>query len=302
MHRGTIFAVCLVLHAANAQQASIRIPNDVIQQRLGLYKGNDTRREGTLRQLFQDAGCAAPNLVEQAVPGKTQPNVICTLPGATAATLIVGAHFDHVDNGDGVIDNWSGASLLPSLFQILASAPRQHTFIFVGFAGEESGLVGSKFYVKHLSAEQIAHVEAMINLDTLGLGPAEVWVSQSDPRLVNTIAAAAHLMKLPLAGMNLNGLGESDEESFIAQNICTLSVHSLTAANAHVLHRPEDNPTAVHPADYYDTFRLLAAYLPALDGLPFPAHHVCTVQAIDAGDPSVSRQWHHRIGSIAAAH
>jgi hypothetical protein len=117
----------------------------------------------------------------------------------------------------------------------------------------------------------------MINLDSLGLGPTEVWVSQSDPRLVNTIAAVAHLINIPIAGMNTNGFGESDEESFIAQKVCTLMIHSLTPANAHILHRPDDNPTAIHLPDFYDTFRLLATY-PAFFryfALPQPArmHH-----------------------------
>ena len=243
-------------HLLIAQQVSI--PQSTIQQRLALYKGNDTKRETALKQLFLDSGCDPANLSEQTVPSRKQPNVICLLPGATAATIIVGAHFDHADEGDGVVDNWSGASLLPSLFQILAATPRRHTFLFIGFTGEENGLIGSDFYVNQLNPEQLSHIEAMINLDSLGLGPTEVWVSQSDPRLVNTIATVAHIINIPTTGMNLNGIGESDEESFIAQKVCTLTIHSLTPSNAHILHRPDDNPRAIHISNYYDTFRLLA--------------------------------------------
>jgi hypothetical protein len=121
----------------------------------------------------------------------------------------------------------------------------------------------------------------MINLDTLGLGPTKVWVSQSDPRLVNTIAAVAHIINIPIAGMDVNGLGESDEESFIAQKVCTLTIHSLTPDNAHILHRPDDNPTAIHLSDLYDTFRLLTTYLPSLDTLAYPSQHVCTIKPVD---------------------
>ncbi|MGA2878455.1 MAG: hypothetical protein ABSG13_05855 [Bryobacteraceae bacterium] len=32
-----------------------------------------------------------------------------------------------------------------------------------------------------------------------------------------------------------------------------------------ILHSPRDQMTAIHPADYYDTYRLLAAYLAYLD-------------------------------------
>jgi hypothetical protein len=59
----------------------------------------------------------------------------------------------------------------------------------------------------------------MINLDSLGLGPTEVWVSQSDPLLVSRLIAIARLLKLPVTGMNFNGVGESDEESFIREKV-----------------------------------------------------------------------------------
>ncbi|NYF89118.1 M28 family peptidase [Tunturiibacter empetritectus] len=282
-----------------AQQ--VAVPVSSIKQHLSLYKGNDTKREAALKQLFIEAGCPPATLSEQIVPTRKQPNVICLLPSATPATIVVGAHFDHVDKGDGIVDNWSGAALLPSLFQTLAASPRQHTFVFVGFTGEESGLVGSSFYVKQLSSDQLAHIEAMINLDTLGLGPTKVWISQSDPRLVNTIATVAHILDIHIAGMNVDGFGESDEESFVAQKVCTLMIHSLTPSNAHILHRPEDNPTAIHLDDYYDTFRLLAAYLPALDALPLPSHHVCIAKPVDNSSFS-SPRFRRRLPATSIPH
>jgi Zn-dependent M28 family amino/carboxypeptidase len=204
----------------------------------------------------------------------------------------LGAHFDHVDAGDGIVDNWSGASLLPSLYQALAAAPHKHTFMFVGFTGEEAGLVGSDYYVKQLSADQLARTEAMINMDTLGLGPTKIWVSQSDPRLVNGIAVVAHSMEIPIAGLNVDGFGESDEESFIREKVCSLTVHSLTPETAYVLHHPADNPSALHFKDYYDTYRLIAAFLNVLDTQLTADGHVCTTKPIDTPR---SRVWRPRI-------
>ena len=48
----------------------------------------------------------------------------------------------HEENGEGVVDNWNGASLLPSLFESLESQALRHTFRFIGFAEEETGLSG----------------------------------------------------------------------------------------------------------------------------------------------------------------
>jgi Zn-dependent M28 family amino/carboxypeptidase len=69
------------------------------------------------------------------------------LPGSSDQVIIVGAHFDRVPEGDGVVDNWSGASLLPSLYEAVKNEPRKHTYIFIGFTDEEQGEVGSRFYV-----------------------------------------------------------------------------------------------------------------------------------------------------------
>ncbi len=68
------------------------------------------------------------------------------LPGRSDRVIIVGAHFDRVADGDGVVDNWSGASLLPSLYEAVKLEPRRHTYIFVGFTDGEEGEVGSHFY------------------------------------------------------------------------------------------------------------------------------------------------------------
>jgi Peptidase family M28 len=129
--------------------------------------------------------------------------------------------------------------------------------------------------VKHLPKDQLARIEAVINLDTLGLGPTEVWVSQSDPSLVNRLGIVARAVKLPVTGMNVDGFGESDEESFIQQKLCTITIHSVTPQTAHVLHHRDDNPTAIHFSDYYDTYRLLAVYLAALDIVDPPTTNVC---------------------------
>ena len=40
----------------------------------------------------------------------------------------MGGHFDLAEKGNGVVDNWSGSSLLPSLYQRLKSVSRRHRF------------------------------------------------------------------------------------------------------------------------------------------------------------------------------
>jgi hypothetical protein len=271
MFRATIFWSALTTITASvpllAQIRFTTVKSDIVEQRLKSYKGNDSEREATIKTLFQSAGCPEDKLYEQPVKGLKQGNVICTLPGNTDSVIVVGAHFDHVDAGDGVVDNWSGASMLPSLYQVLKTEPRKHTFIFVAFAGEEKGLVGSHFYVNSLTPDQVKKINAMVNMDTLALGPTEVWVTHSDDKLVRALNGMALALKLPLTGVNVDRVGQSDEESFINRKIATITIHSLTKETIPVLHSSKDNYSAVHFDDYYNTYRLLSGYLVLLDGL-----------------------------------
>jgi hypothetical protein len=98
----------------------------VIESRLEQYRGNDRQRANTLKQLFSEAGCDEPHLSEPSVKGSKLPNVICVLPGGSGKVIIVGAHFDHVSEGHGVVDNWSGITI-HSLTQETWNAHILHT-------------------------------------------------------------------------------------------------------------------------------------------------------------------------------
>jgi hypothetical protein len=244
----------------------------LIESRLKSFSRNDTERETILKKLFADSGCAN-HISEQPVKHLSQPNLICTLPGQIESVIIIGAHFDHVDEGDGVVDNWSGASLLPSLYQSLNRTPRRHTFLFIAFAGEEQGLLGSQSYVNYMSQEDVAGTEAMINMDSLGLGPTEAWLSHADPNLAGLLSWVSKTLKIPLRAMNVEAVGTADSEEFARRKIPRLTVHSVTQTTLPVLHNSRDNLRAIHMEDYYDSYHLLAAYLAVLDtalGQPTP--------------------------------
>ncbi|MBI1750761.1 MAG: M28 family peptidase [Acidobacteria bacterium] len=141
----------------------------LIEARLKSFARSNEQRAQVMKKLFVESGCTGDKLTEQPVPHLDQPNLICVLPGADGAVVLVGAHFDIVQKGDGVVDNWSGAALLPSLYQSLSQHPRRHTYVFLAFSGEEKGLVGSEYYAKKLTKEEKSRIHAMVNLDTLGV-------------------------------------------------------------------------------------------------------------------------------------
>jgi hypothetical protein len=243
----------------------VLVNRETVDQRLREAPRKNDEREPALESMFAEAGCQGGNLTEQPVKHERFPNVICRLPGSLDSTIIVGAHFDKVARGGGVVDNWSGASVLTSLFQSLHDRPRRHTFLFIGFTAEEQGLVGSKYYVSRMTPGDVARTRAMVNIDTLALGPTNIWLTHSDRRLANAFYGVAQSMKLPLAVVNADGVGDDDSHSFMRLKIPTLMVHSITSPTFRILHSDSDNLSAVRFGDYYDSYRLIAAYLAWID-------------------------------------
>jgi Iap family predicted aminopeptidase len=217
--------------------------------------------------MFAEAGCDDQHLSEQPVKGSNLPNVICLLPGSSDKVIIVGAHFDRVSEGDGVVDNWSGASLLPSLYQAVKTVPRKHTYIFIGFTDEEQGEVGSGFYARQMTKEQVAATDAMVNMDTLGLAATEIWASHSDKQLNRAIAFVAKQLNVPVTGVNVEQVGSTDSEQFAARKIPSITIHSLNQEtwNARILHTSKDKLSAMRLDLYYETYRLVAGYIAFLD-------------------------------------
>jgi len=240
-------------------------PRDIVADRVHAVLKDNVARGQKVQAMLQEAGCPAGHLDLQPVKHVKAPNVICTVPGGSGLTIVVGAHFDHVNVGMGVIDNWSGVSLLPSLLECVRSALRRHTFVFAGFTGEEDGLLGSKSYVRHLAPEDLKRIVAMINFDSVGAGPVEVQVSTTNKDLLTRLLNTANSIKVPVSRMDFDSIGSSDYASFSEKKIPTLVLHSLTPQNFHILHSPDDNMKALRMDDYYDTYRLLAMYLAFLD-------------------------------------
>jgi Peptidase family M28 len=257
-----LISLLLLLASAAAQVQFHSVPQATVLDRLASAPTKNEDRQQKLVEMFAAVGCKAEL---QPVKHTNLANVICILPGDSQDAIIVGGHFDKVDRGKGIVDDWSGASMLPSLYESLKDDTRHHTFIFIGFAAEEKGLVGSRYYVAQMSAEQKAHAKEMINLECLGMNPPEVWASHSDPKLLGTLERVATAMKIPLSGVNVEQVGTADSESFAAAGIPRTTIHSVDQKNLDVLHSDNDNIKAIHPDLYYESYRLVAGYLATVD-------------------------------------
>lgn len=265
----TFFLACCSAGVA-AQTVNFNAASrEMIEARLQRYGGDDQQRQGTLKQLFSEVGCDRAHLSEQAVSGSKVPNLICSLPGSSNKTILVGAHFDHFARGDGVVDNWTGVALLPSLYQGLKGESHRHGYIFIGFTDAEKGHSegGALFFARHMSKEQGKAVDAMVNIDSLGLGHPTVWACQDTTLSAMLLSLAKGLdLEVTCAPRGL----VFDSLPFSEQNVPSISISSLTqeAFDAHIALTAKDKISAVRFDDYYQTYKLLAAYLASLDQLP----------------------------------
>jgi hypothetical protein len=239
-----------------------------IVQRMKIIPEANQDRMAELKTLFSEAGCTGNALTEQPVDGVEIPNIACQLRGASSDTIVVGAHYERVSSTQRPLDNWSGAALLPALYQSLKNKKRRHTFVFVAFADKGNDPAGAEFFIRHMTQPAVNRTDAMINLDALGLSPTKIWGAHSDKDLVHDLVVMVYALKLPASQIDITAAGNTDSEPFALRRIPQITVHSMTRQNV-----ISGETTQFRPANYYDTYRLLCGYLAYLDQSLKPRPH-----------------------------
>jgi Peptidase family M28 len=260
------WTLALTTVAAAQQLETKTLDEDALRGLLKQAIAGNAERYVRLKTLLDRSGCRGDIYKEQIVKGSSEPNMICTVAGTGASPhkIIVGAHFDS-RGGDGIIDNWSGAVLLPVFAQSLRERPRRHNFEFVAFAAEEKGLRGSRVYVKSIPKQDRTQIAAVIAIDSLGMTPTKYWPFGSTEQLVSAAIGIGQWLKLEISGFNLNGLGTTDSQVFMDAHIPVLSLHSVTRPTWKIINGRRDVWSAVSWKDYYDSYRLISALLFYLD-------------------------------------
>ena len=97
-------------------------------------------------------------------------NLIFSKQGASDRVILVGAHYDCVEQTFGTDDNASGVGVLLELARIYSTKESPYTIRFILFSAEEPGCLGSQYYVDNLSQEERDRIACMINIDTIAAG------------------------------------------------------------------------------------------------------------------------------------
>ena len=137
-------------------------------------------------------GCAA----ESATCAQVE-NVLAAIPGRTADTIVLMAHYDSVPNAPGAGDDGAAVAALLEVARIVkAGAPYRNTILLAFTDAEETGLLGAEaFFAEHPAAKR---ARAVINLEGSGsAGP--VYLLRTGPASGELMAAFRNVAPHPVA-------------------------------------------------------------------------------------------------------
>lgn len=109
---------------------------------------------------------------------------VCAVVKGTAkpdSFIFITAHYDHLGGMGkdtyfpGANDNASGVALLMNLAHYYAAHPPKYSIAFICFAGEEAGLIGSKYFTEN-PLVPLSHIRFLINTDLAGTGEEGIMV------------------------------------------------------------------------------------------------------------------------------
>jgi hypothetical protein len=207
-------------------------------------------------------------------------NVVAAIPGSDPALqnewVVVGAHYDHLGLGDrsslapsqigrihhGADDNASGTAGVLELARLAAKNRQEwkRSVLFITFAGEELGLLGSSNFVNHPTIP-LKSITAMINMDMIGrlnndrLLVGGVGTSPSFKPWLEELNQTTHLR----IEYSESGYDASDHMSFNAKKIPVLFFFSGLHTD---YHKPSDTSDKINAEG---AVRILSLVYTALD-------------------------------------
>ncbi len=189
------------------------------------------------------------------VKGITQPD----------SFVVFTAHYDHLGGmGAGTFfpganDNASGVSLVLNLARYYKAHPAKYSVAFILFAGEEAGLLGSRYYTEH-PLFPLERIKFLTNLDLLGTGNegimvvnATVFKSQFE-KLKAVNDGKQYVTQVKQRGKAAN----SDHYWFAEKGVPCFFIYTMGGIQAY--HDVFDRAETLPLTDYVDVFKLLVDF------------------------------------------
>ncbi|GAB2974942.1 hypothetical protein GCM10027049_06750 [Mucilaginibacter puniceus] len=183
--------------------------------------------------------------------------------------IVFTAHYDHLGGMGtdtyfpGANDNASGVSQLLSLAKYYAANPQPYSMVFIGFSGEEAGLLGSKYFSEH-PLINLSNIRFLVNMDILGTGDEGIMVVNATvyPKEFNLLkelnTSGKYLPKISSRGKAAN----SDHYWFTEKGVPAFYMYTMGGIKAY--HDVFDISKTLPLNGYNGVFKLLTGFVKEL--------------------------------------
>jgi len=180
--------------------------------------------------------------------------------------IMLTAHYDHLGMMGsktyfpGANDNASGVSMLLNLVKYYAQHPPKYKTVFVFFAGEEAGLLGSKYFTEHPVFE-LSKIKFLVNLDLLGTGDEGITVvnaTEFKPQF-ETIKKINAEKKYVALVKPRGKAHNSDHYWFTEKGVPSFFIYTMGGIKAY--HDVYDIPKTLPLTKYNAVFKLLVDFI-----------------------------------------
>lgn len=198
-------------------------------------------------------------------------NIGCLIKGSlnSDSVIVFSAHYDHLGGMGkntffpGANDNASGVSFLLNLLKFYSKHPPKYTHVFIWFAGEEAGLVGSKHFVGNTPIV-LNKIKFLINMDLLGTGDDGIMIVNGSiyQREFNKLQEVNSKLNLVKEIRKRGKAANSDHYWFSESNVPCFFIYTLGGINAY--HDIHDIEKTLPLTDYFDIFKLVTKFVSEL--------------------------------------
>ncbi len=176
------------------------------------------------------------------------------------------AHYDHLGmmgqtaTFNGANDNASGVAMMLTLMKYFSEHKPKYSVLFIGFGGEEAGLIGSQYYVKY-PVVPLEKMKFLLNVDLMGTGSEGIQVvnSTEHPKEFETLKKINQKENLIKAIKPRGKAANSDHYWFEEAGVPSFFMYTLGGVTYYhdVLDRPETLPLT----EFDDLHKLIVEFV-----------------------------------------
>lgn len=252
---------------------------------------------GVSREVMSWIRRRDPESVSISVAAESRPaesqNVEAVIGPETDDEVLVTAHLDAHDIGDGAADNGLGCATLVEIAATLAPIEDvlDTRVRFVGFGAEEIGIQGSEQWA---STHDLSRTKAVVNVDTAGTGRTLKLKTMGFSSIEEHVDEAAGSLAVPIE-FERELIPDSDHWPFVHRGVPAVTANSVQAAQGRGWgHTHGDTLDKLDRRDLRETAIILSA------GIVRLAANDTAVHAKDPNDIREIVPAHHRQGLKAS--